>query len=144
MKSSSKFVVAVHVLAGLAVVRLKNKDTSVSSQNIAWSVNTNPVVIRRLLGALKRAGLVETESGSGGGTRIGKSPDKITLSDVYEAVEEGSVFHYHYAAPNQECPVGRNIQNALHGPLDLAEEVMKKELSKTTIKDVAEKILVHM
>ncbi len=144
MKSSSKFVVAVHVLTGLAVVRLKKKADSISSQNIAWSVNTNPVVIRRLLGTLKRAGLVETESGSGGGARIGRSPEKITLAEVYKAVEEGSVFHYHYATPNQDCPVGANIQDALHEPLSQAEAVMIEDLSRTTIKDVAQKIMNQM
>ncbi|MFQ5652585.1 MAG: Rrf2 family transcriptional regulator, partial [bacterium] len=144
VKSSSKFVVAVHILAGLTVARLKEKQQCVSSHNIAWSVNTNPVVIRRLLAALKHAGLVTTEPGSGGGTRIARSPDQITLFDIYQAVEDGRVFHYHYNQPNPDCPIGANIQDALTCSLDKAEAALKRELSRTTLTEIAQAILQRL
>ncbi len=145
MKSSSRFVVALHVLTGLAVLYLRKKESqAVSSQNMAWSVNTNPVVIRRLLVLLKRAGLVETETGAGGGSRIARPPDKITLYEIYDAVEGGSVFHYHYNAPNPECPVGANIQNVLQDSLEGAETALRRELESTSLADIARRIMARI
>lgn len=140
MKSSSKFVVAIHILSGLAVVYNKKSRAPVSSENIAWSVNTNPVVIRRIIGALKKHGLVKTIAGAAGGAMLGKPPEKITLSEIYEAVEEGSIFHLHYKRPNPECPVGSNILGALTPLLEDVEKVVDFELAKMTLDDVTNRL----
>lgn len=141
MKPSSRFVVAVHIMSGLALVYLRKKDGCVSSQNIAWSVNTNAVVIRRLLGLLKSANLVATEPGVNGGTRIARHPGEITLYHIYEAVEDGEVFQRHYRSPNPECPVGSNILQVLAEPLRKAELALKHELEGTTLEAIATELM---
>ena len=85
MAANSRFGVAVHVLALLAL----SADERRSSREIADSVATNPVVIRRLLAQLARAGLVESAHGAKGGFRLARPAAKVTLHDVHRAVEEG-------------------------------------------------------
>jgi DNA-binding IscR family transcriptional regulator len=79
MAANSQFSMAVHVLTVLA----RHKDEKIKSEKIACSVNTNPVVIRRLLGQLSQADLVESQTGAAGGTRLARCPKEITLAEVY-------------------------------------------------------------
>ena len=88
MAANSRFAVAVHALALIAW----EPDARHCSREIAASVATNPVVIRRLLAQLARAGIVESTHGSKGGFRLARPAAKVTLHDVYRAVEEGGFF----------------------------------------------------
>ncbi|HEV7700241.1 MAG TPA: Rrf2 family transcriptional regulator [Pyrinomonadaceae bacterium] len=109
MAANSQFSMAVHVLTLLARAGTAN----LKSESIACSVNTNAVVIRRLLSQLNQAGLVASQTGAQGGTKLAKVPLEIRLCDIYNAVSCGEVFALHGRAPNQDCPVGRNIEAVL-------------------------------
>lgn len=126
---STRFTIALHILTLLATCR----DEPITSEYIAGSVNTNPVVVRRLLGLLRARGFVSSQPGSGGGWQLMKSPDEITLLDVRRAVKEASPFAMHSQPPNPACPVGKNIQAALGGIYARAERAMENELAQTTI-----------
>ena len=94
MQISSRFTIAIHVLICIETFQ---DDYKVTSDFLASSVNVNPVVIRRLLQQLKKAGIVSVIRGSGG-TKIEKPLNEITLLDIYyavECVEEGELFHFH-------------------------------------------------
>ncbi len=88
-------------------------DENVKSECIAGSVNTNAVVIRRLLGQLAQAKLVTSQTGAFGGTRLARDPRDISLCEIYKAVSCGEVFALHGKSPNQDCPVGKNIEAVL-------------------------------
>lgn len=132
MQISTRFSVGVHILALLAI----NKDGSNTSEFIAGSINTNPVVVRRLMAQLKRAGLVDTSPGVAGAT-LACPPEAITLLDVYHAVDavHNTLFDMHENT-NPACPVGANIQAALEGALLDAQSAMEKTLSGVTVADV--------
>ena len=132
VSTSSRFAVAIHILTLVTLAR----EESVTSEYIASSVNTNPVVIRRVLGALRRTRLVTSQGGHGGGWRLSGDPRAITLRDVYRAVGEASLFPLHRQPPNPHCPVGRHIQNALSQHFAAATEAMEEDLARTTIADV--------
>lgn len=133
MTRSSRFATAVHILTLLAV----EKDQAVTSDYVAGSVNTNPVVIRRLLRKLAEAGLVSSVPGGSGGSRLARDPRKITLLDAYAAVEPaGELFGEHSQRPNPKCPVGRNIAGILGTRLQAAEAAAAASLKKTTIADL--------
>jgi Rrf2 family protein len=132
MTKSSRFVIATHTLALLA----NGDGEPITSEWIAGSVNTNAVVIRRILVMLARAGLVASQEGAKGGTRLAMPAKDITLLAVYRAVEEGDLFASHPQPPNPNCPVGCHIQAALAPTLDAAEEAMAKSLAKATVADV--------
>jgi DNA-binding IscR family transcriptional regulator len=126
---STRFSIAVHTLALIAV-----NSTDCTGDFIASSVNTNPVIIRRILGMLKKAGLVEVRRGVGGAALL-KDPDEITLLDVYravEAVDEGQLFGFH-VEPNPQCPVGRNIESALRAEMREAQYAMEQKLAQVSI-----------
>ncbi|MCX4267852.1 MAG: Rrf2 family transcriptional regulator [Lachnospiraceae bacterium] len=136
MQISSRFTIAVHVL--ICIEMFKN-DYKVTSDFLASSVNVNPVVIRRLLQQLKKAGLIHVKRGSGGAD-IGKNLEDITLLDVYravECVEGGKMFHFH-ENPNLLCPVGKNIHTLLDGRLKKIQEAMEKQMCSVSIKDIVE------
>ena len=137
MNGSSRFVVATHVLTVLAVKR----DERLSSDKLAWSLDTNPVVVRRLLGRLRDADLVTSQRGPNGGFKLAQSPEEVTLRDVYEAVELDSLFAFHPNEPNDECPVGENIQAVLTETLQPAEDALKDELKAITVADLSQQIL---
>ncbi|MEU0587955.1 Rrf2 family transcriptional regulator [Streptomyces sp. NPDC006132] len=136
MGASSRMTVATHTLTWMALVCPKRPDGIVTSDQIAASVNTNPVVIRRALGSLRDAGLVVSQRGQGAGWRLARAPESITLRDVYLAVEPDPLIALHPSTPNQQCPVGRGIPPALRGAYRRAEESMKAELAAVSIADV--------
>ncbi len=134
MQISSRFTIAIHVFACIDVFKDNYKLTS---EFLADSVNVNPVVIRRILQQLKAAGLITVARGSGGAS-IAKPLDEITFLDVYnavECVESGELFHFH-ENPNPNCPVGKNIHNALDEKLLRVQNAMEAEMQKITIADV--------
>lgn len=138
MQISSRFTIAVHIFACVEVFGAAHK---VTSDFLASSINVNPVIVRKILLQLKNAGLIEVARGTGGTTAT-RPTDKITLYDVYEAVdllEEGELFHFH-EHPNPECPVGRNIQSALGDKLSCIQTAMENEMRRYTVADVVNDI----
>ncbi len=134
MRTSCQFAMAVHVLAVLAY----KEGDRVSSSLLAASVNTNPVSIRRLLLVLQEARLVETRKGAGLGSRLSRSPARITLGEVYRAVEAGKPYALSRRPPNDHCPVGHGIRTALEQVFGSARAALEQELSKTTLAAVVE------
>ena len=132
VRTSCRFAVAVHVLVVLAY----KAGEPVTSGLLAASVNTNPVVIRRLLLALQQAGLVATRKGAGCGSRLRRTPERISLDQVYRAVESDEPFARHTRKPNQGCPVGHCIQAALEEIFASAEAALERDLAKTSLADV--------
>lgn len=133
MAVSCRFAFAVHVLAVLAHERAAG---GVCSERIAGSVNTNPVVIRRLLSQLRRAGLVKTQKGSSGGAALTGAPEDISLVDIYRAVEPAAAFGTHRQKPNPRCPVGAGIERVLDEVFSSAQNALECELARRTLREV--------
>lgn len=141
MRINTRFPVAVHMLALLEL----NKTQPSTSELMARSVGTNPVVIRQLMSVLKRAGLIETQNGVPG-CHLAKPAEKITLREIYQAVQKKSempLFDFH-ANPNLQCPIGRNIRDALDAPLLDAQNALEQALENYTLKDVADRIVQRL
>jgi Rrf2 family protein len=135
---SSRVAVAVHVLAYLA---WRGEEPS-TSERIAASVNTNPVVVRRIVGALRNAGMVSVQPGVGGGAVLARHPDQITLLDVYHAVEDGGdLFSLHAQPPSRECNVGANIVEVLQGVFVRARSAMEGVLAGVTVAEVGREVM---
>ena len=110
------------------------------SEQVAESVNTNPVVIRRMLLELAEAGLVVSQTGSLGGSRLANDPAKTTLLDVYEALECGGVFSMHRQPPSRDCPVGVNIETVLGNVFLEVDSAVEQVLGNITINDVVQRL----
>ena len=142
---NSRFAVAVHVLSLMAW----SGDEPLKSDQVAESVNTNPVVIRRMLLDLAQAGLVVSQTGSLGGSRLATDPAKTTLLDIYQALECGGVFSLHRQPPSRDCPVGVNIETVLGEVLQEVDSAVERVLKNITIDDVVQRLkpcgtLTHM
>ncbi|WP_223067922.1 Rrf2 family transcriptional regulator [Paenibacillus caui] len=134
MKISSRFSVAVHILS---LISIENNEDRCTSEWIAGSVNTNPVVIRRIMSMLKNAGFIQVRRGTGGASLI-RPIDEITLLDIYQAVDvvdEGELFQIH-ENPNPDCPVGANIQFVLEIILIEAQEAMESVLANVRLNQI--------
>lgn len=130
----TKFSVALHVLA-----MISGENKALSSQEIADSVGTNASYIRRLIGLLKNAGLIESQKGKSGYS-LARKAEHISLLDIYCATQETEsieLFHVHQH-PSQDCPVGRNIEEAIHPLFSLAEEQLEQALKGQNLNDVIE------
>ncbi|MFF0740368.1 Rrf2 family transcriptional regulator [Streptomyces sp. NPDC004111] len=125
----------------LARQRLAHSSHLVDSEQIATSANTNPVVIRRILGELRKAGLVESRRGPWAGWSLARELESMTLLDVYEAVEPGPLFAMHRATPDQGCVVGHGIQPAMQGIYGGLEETLRGELARVTLAKVLQDVL---
>ena len=132
MAANSQFAIAVHVLAMLA----KSCDERIKSDYIAKSVNTNPVVIRRLLSTLYENGLVVSQTGMCGGSCLARQPDEISLLEVYRTVSNSEVFALHPNTPDQHCLIGKNIQTVLEKLQSEIDEAIEEKLSRYTLQDV--------
>ena len=132
MPTSSRVAVGVHMLTLLEHERGRR----LTSGHIAASVQTNPVVIRRIGAMLTRAGLVTSRLGAGGGFCLARPVDRISVLDVYRAVETGGLFGHHESA-NPRCPVGRHVYATLAAHLERAERALEDALGAVTIANVA-------
>ncbi|MGA5036303.1 Rrf2 family transcriptional regulator [Streptomyces capoamus] len=142
MAANSRLTIAAHALAWLALARRRGQEV-LTSEQVAASVNTNPVILRRSLGDLRRAGLVTVRHGAGAGWSLAREPEAISLLEVYDAVDAQPPFGLHHTEPNQECPVGKGIRPALSGVYGRVEQAMRQELAQTSIADVLRETLVH-
>lgn len=133
MQISSRFTMAIHMFACIDTF----SGQKMTSDFMAGSIGTNPVIIRKLLQQLKAAGLVEVSRGTGG-VAVTRPLEKITFLDIYKAVEcnpNETLFHFH-ENPNPKCPVGRNIHNVLDSKLSQVQTAMEQKLSEITLADV--------
>jgi Rrf2 family protein len=142
---TSRFTMALHALGMIAREGGRSRGTPVTSQTLARSINTNPVVVRRVLADLRRAGLVETRRGVGGGVVLARAPARITLRRVWEALEDREqLFGRHPSGPNPDCPVGRCVAEYLEEIYGHAEAALKASLGRVTLaqlqRDVARRL----
>ena len=134
LQISSRFTIALHIFA--CVDTFKN-DRKVTSDFLAASINTNPVIIRRILTQLKKAGLIIVARGTGG-IEVTRELSEISFYDVYQAiepVEDGNLFRFH-EGPNPQCPVGRHIHDLLDDKLNAIQTAMENEMKKYTLEDL--------
>lgn len=136
MPTTSRFAVAAHVATLLA----HEHPAWLTSDHIAASVNTNPVVIRRLVGDLVAAGIVESRLGPGGGCALRREAASISLRDVYRATRETALVRAAPSMPNPQCPVGRSIQGILEELVDDAETAFERSLGSTSVADLVDAV----
>ena len=132
---NSRFAVAIHILALLEF----EKEAHTTSEFLAQSIGTNPVVVRRIAKLLENAGLIEIHAGVGGST-LTKTLDQIPLLAVYRAVEKGeteSLFAIH-EHPHPACPVGAHIQATLEDVFNEAQRALESVLQQHTLADIVQ------
>ena len=139
MQISSRFSIALHIFACVDAFQATHKMTS---DFLASSIQTNPVIIRNILSQLRRAGLIRIARGTGGIT-LERALKDISFYDVYaaiEPVEHGALFRFH-ENPNPNCPVGKNIHKIQDNKFTDIQSAMEAEMRKYTLEDIHRDLL---
>jgi DNA-binding IscR family transcriptional regulator len=129
---NSRFSIAVHILTLLS----STPEERLTSEFIAGSVGTNPVVIRRQLALLRKAGLVDSRGARGGGWVLTRPPQKIKLDEVRLALGSEGEFRMHRNEPDPRCAVGQNVRQALGLVYDDVDATVNRRLRAWTVQDM--------
>lgn len=132
--NNTRFATVIHILTILA----KNPDGWMSSDWIAESININPVIVRKELGALQNQGWVTSRKGKEGGSTLNVASDKITLSDIYRTVKNSDILGKKNLNPNPKCPIGKDINKELENLFTETDALVVAALQYKTLKDFVE------
>ncbi len=128
---SGQFAINLHILSLLSLT----PDEYVSSDYIAGSMNLHPVLVRKEIINLKKNGFVESLQGKNGGTRLAKSPEGITLDDIFKATHETVTLGFSKRTPHPDCPVGKKINGNLNLLYQNLNNRVSMELMKISLAD---------
>lgn len=136
MHPNRKFALAIYAVALARVAHETAGGRNITSERLAESANTHPVVVRRLLGPLRDAGLLTSQPGPGGGWQLSRPASEITLRDIYRALDMEPLFAVPVMPPGVECPLGTGFLTLLMGCFHDAEEAMEATLARVTVADI--------
>ncbi len=132
MNRDGRFPRVLHVVIYMAL-----RGRVMSSTEIAQMLTTNPVVVRRMLAGLRDGGFVETSKGPGGGWRVVKSLDAMTLRDIFDALDRPGLKIADTARYHPDCPVEAAVNVALAEVDDAVTDMMLTRYATTTLADIA-------
>lgn len=131
---NTQFSIAVHILVGIA------KYAHVNTSQLAQSVNTNPIFVKRIVGKLAKNGLVLSARGRNGGNSLGREAKDISLLDVYRAVNTPSLFAIHHYEKVASCSISSNIQQTLTEVRNTLQHEVDQKLMQLSIQDMLDDI----
>jgi DNA-binding IscR family transcriptional regulator len=134
---STKLSVSIHILSVIALM----ESPPITSEYIASSINTNPVLVRRLMSRLKKAKLVETSTKLGV-MGLARKEEDITLLDIFHAVEDHPQLFNIHGDTNHKCPVGAKIESVLTRLYDNIQIATEKELSAITLAEITKEFII--
>jgi Rrf2 family protein len=112
----------------------------VRSAIIAESVNADPTFVRKSLSKLSHARLVITTRGKNGGSILTRSPEQITLLDIYRASAAPPTFAIHNYPVDKRCPISRNIKGCMSSVLRKTQQSFENSLDQISLADVVGEI----
>jgi len=131
LKRNSRLSLAFHTLAHMA----SDPERSRTSADIAAHAGTNPVVVRRVLGRLREAGLLISERGHAGGWRLARPPEQVSLADIYRALDERLVLPREERGKS-DCAVEHALQHKVLSVMEEIEESLTQKLAAVTIQEL--------
>lgn len=132
MRRDSKLSSVLHVLLHMAY-----SERALTSEELAGYLDTNPVVVRRVLGNLRELGYVDATKGHGGGWSITCDLNRVTLHDIYRAVGSPSVFAMGNRVEQPTCLVEQAVNTALDSTFQEAQALLVARLSSITLADLS-------
>ncbi|GMG90493.1 Rrf2 family transcriptional regulator [Cupriavidus sp. TKC] len=131
MRLDTRLARLLHVL-----VHMHLRGGSTTSENIALMLQTNPVVVRRTMAALRDAGYVQSTGGRGGGWELARDMEDFTVKDVYVAIAHTALFALGPADDNPTCPVEAAVNRHINEALSSAETTMLRIFGKKRLAEI--------
>ncbi|WP_428926178.1 RrF2 family transcriptional regulator [Marinibacterium sp. SX1] len=132
MKRDSRLSSVLHALLHMA-----DHDGPMTSDMLGQCLGANPVVVRRTMGLLRKAGLVQSERGHAGGWRISADLSAVTLRHLHEALGEPAIFAIGNRNETPECLVEQSVNAALDGAFAEAEALLLDRFAGVTLADLS-------
>lgn len=126
---NGRFQIAVHILTLLHSAG----DESLSSDYMAGSININPVMVRKELSNLRKAGFVKSKEGNMGGYTLAKPAKQISIADIYMAVNQTPLLGEARNVPNPACPIGQEINEQMHALNAQLNNIVTEHLGQQTL-----------
>lgn len=134
---NSEFVIAVHSLVLLAY----RPEGMATSEEIAENVCTNPVRVRKVMSCLRKHGFVDTREGPGGGYKLCRQPEDITLADIYRSLAAGSLApSWCSGDPEKNCVVSSNMAEVMTSVFCDADRQLETYFGQITIGGMLSKV----
>ena len=140
MSANSHLTTAIHALCWLELARRRGY-SSLTSERVAASLASHPVLVRRSLAPLRETGIVSAGRGPGAGWALARPAEQITLGEVYAALGRPEPFALHPHEPSQDCPVGFGIRPVLTKMYAEVEAAVTRTLERRTVADVLDEVL---
>lgn len=141
MSGNSRLTTAVHALCWLELSTRRGKPTLTSAE-LADSLLSHPVLLRRTLAPLRDAGLLRVAGrGPGTGWQLTRPASEVTLREINQLLGDERVFALHPHPPKQDCPVGFGIPDILDEVYEDVQEAVAEALGRHTIADVLDRLL---
>lgn len=132
MKHDTRLSGVLHMLLHMA-----EASGPITSETLAGAMQTNAVVVRRVMGGLRDAGIVRSEKGHGGGWSLARAPAAVTLYDVYAALGAPAPFALGHRNATPTCLVERAVNAALDATLREAEALLLARMGAVTLAEIA-------
>lgn len=134
---TSEFAVAVHGL-----VYLNNKKATISSEELASNVCTNPARVRKVMAKLKKAGIIFTKEGLEGGYVFDQNPDEVNLKQICDALEVSFVSSsWKSGDENMSCMIASGMSGVMDEMYGELNELCRNRMQEITIKDIQDKLI---
>ncbi|MDQ2924675.1 MAG: Rrf2 family transcriptional regulator [Acidobacteriota bacterium] len=128
MKRTSRLSGILHVLLHMA-----ETESPVTSEDLSKAMQTNPVVIRRIMAGLRDNGLVRSAKGPGGGWSLARDLSAVTLRDVYKAIGSPDIFALSHRTEAPDCLVEQAVNAAMDDVFASAEALLLARLDDVTL-----------
>lgn len=139
MNRDTRLSDVLHVL-----LHMDRVDEPLTSDVLARSMGTNPAVFRRTMAGLRRAGLVSSDKGHGGGWKLARPLHQITLLGVYEALGRPTLFAIGNRSEHTDCLVEKNVNSIMAGTMAEAEALFAKRFGEITLDQIAPRVPVSL
>lgn len=142
MQVTNKFTIGIHLVVATKYFQDR---LPVTSKFLSSSIGANSVMVREVMLSLKNEDILDISQGKTG-IRLKKELKDITFFDIYCCVsknDDRGIFHFH-EHPSNECPIGKNIHEALDDKLDEVQLAMENKMKEITLDSVYEDLLIEI
>lgn len=128
MRTDTRLFRILHVL--LHMVR---DNRTYTSDELAKMLDTNPVLVRRTMAALRDQGYVRSERGHGGGWQLSCDLEKVSLLDIYLAIDKPTMFNIGASERGSDCQIEKIVNESISEALDEAENLILKRFGEVRL-----------